>query len=361
MGRMNTNLKVGLFVLAGSITILVAMIGLSASAIFRTTIPAETYIDESVQGLDIGSPVKQRGVQIGKVSKIGFVRNEYPVDASDPNYYRVGRLVLINIDLYPKAFDGISHDDIEPLLKKLVENGLRIRLASQGLTGAAYLEIDYLSGAAKPFPISWDPRSYYIPSAPSTISQLTSAAEDVFKNLEHTDVAKMINEATGLLEDLRQTNSALQVLLNGKDVAELRDELKGTVKDAHHLVTTSSADAAAAITDLRKASEQLLTLTATLNQTFGNGDLQRTLANANGASADIKALTAKLPQTLAQVDNTVKRLDGILLSGQGDVTTTLDNLAATSQNLRELTENAKRYPSQVLFGAPPPASQGSRP
>jgi phospholipid/cholesterol/gamma-HCH transport system substrate-binding protein len=33
---------------------------------------------------------------------------------------------------------------------------------------------------------------------------------------------------------------------------------------------------------------------------------------------------------------------------------TIHNIRITSENLKELTENARKYPSQLLFGKPPP-------
>ena len=44
---------------------------------FRPRIYIETYVDASVQGVDVGSPVKFRGVPIGRVSAIKFTFNEY--------------------------------------------------------------------------------------------------------------------------------------------------------------------------------------------------------------------------------------------------------------------------------------------
>ena len=40
----------------------------------------ETYLNESVQGLEIGSKVQYRGVVVGEVRKIGFTYNKYELD-----------------------------------------------------------------------------------------------------------------------------------------------------------------------------------------------------------------------------------------------------------------------------------------
>ena len=54
------------------------MLALGAGNVFKRTVTIETYFDESVQGLDVGSAVKYRGVQIGRVTRIGFTCDPVP-------------------------------------------------------------------------------------------------------------------------------------------------------------------------------------------------------------------------------------------------------------------------------------------
>jgi ABC-type transporter Mla subunit MlaD len=358
---MNNNLKVGAFVLSGLAIIVAGLLVLGANVFLSATIPAETYIDETVQGLDIGSLVKQRGVTIGKVSRIDFVRNAYALSPSDPNFERDNRLVLVQMELQPKALNGIDGNHLSTVLQPLIANGLRIRMAAQGLTGTAYLEIDYVANAGPPMAISWTPRSYYIPSVPSTLLQLTKAGEAILGNLQHADIAALINGATSLVTDLRDATASLRVLLNPADVGEMRNDLKATLKGAHEMVANTSGTLAATLADLRRSSAELAELTQTLNQSLRSGDLGQTLANANKLTANLQAVTARLPETLNLVDDTIRHLNTITLSGQDDLTTMLANLDAASQNLRELTESAKLYPSQILFGQPPAPRPGDHP
>ena len=53
------------------------------------------------------------------------------------------------------------------------------------------------------------------------------------------------------------------------------------------------------------------------------------------------------------MERTLARLDRIFGGGEADLTTTIENLRQISDNLRDLTEDAKRYPSGVIFGQPP--------
>ena len=75
--------KIGVFMLSGITLAVLAVIILGAGALFKKKIMMETYFDESVQGLSVGAPLKYRGVTIGKVEHIGFVRNEYNTELSD--------------------------------------------------------------------------------------------------------------------------------------------------------------------------------------------------------------------------------------------------------------------------------------
>ena len=62
--------RVGLFVLVGVALIGSCTVILGGRGLFKDPILLETYFDESVQGLEVGSPVKLRGVQLGTVSLV---------------------------------------------------------------------------------------------------------------------------------------------------------------------------------------------------------------------------------------------------------------------------------------------------
>ena len=69
--------KLGLFIIIGSVLVAAAIVILGVGALFQDKIMMETYLDESAQGLAVGSPVKFRGVQIGNIERLGFAKNKY--------------------------------------------------------------------------------------------------------------------------------------------------------------------------------------------------------------------------------------------------------------------------------------------
>lgn len=70
MANRKTKLTVGLFVIIGIILAVLAVIWLGMAHIFEKGRLVAAYFDESVQGLQKDSPVKYRGVSIGRVDSI---------------------------------------------------------------------------------------------------------------------------------------------------------------------------------------------------------------------------------------------------------------------------------------------------
>ncbi|MCU0825405.1 MAG: MlaD family protein [Leptospira sp.] len=303
--------KVGIFVLISFSVLVGFMIIFTAGSLFQRTLRLETYFDESVQGLDIGSPVKHRGVKVGTVQEITFVQNEYADKLTEDTNLLYGRYVVIKMSV-PNFVKGVYGDDLKKTIQRMIVSGLRVRLASQGLTGTAYLEVDYLNPEKNPpLVIGWEPKTLYIPSAPSTISRFTASVDKFFDKLEKADVERILVGVNELLKNLNQAVVDAKLGDLGKESVLL-------------------------LSDLRKT----------------NSELKSILASPEAQNAP-----KKFDQTVTQLQGTIKRLDSIMASNQGDISTAIENLRIASEDLKEVTANAKKYPSQFLFGEAPNKSK----
>ncbi len=96
------------------------------------------YFDESVKGLNVGSSVVFKGVEIGKVSKIELMADAENMDFSIPVYARLSaNQDLANLDL--------SLWEKKRALSTFIKKGLRARLITQSyLTGQLMIELEML-------------------------------------------------------------------------------------------------------------------------------------------------------------------------------------------------------------------------
>ena len=322
--------KLGAFVLAGVAIAVGTVVVLGAGTLTRKKFLAETYVDESVQGLDVGAPVKFRGVLVGRLEKIEFAGIQYT--AKDD---RIGLV----IGFYPETLKGFAKDDPGARLKELVEQGLRVRLASGGLTGGLYLEIENFDPTTHPAPrIPWQPAYPYLPSVPSTNARLMQRVENVLGHVENMRVDVISEKVVALLGELDKLVVTIRPAVD--DIRKFTDEASLLVRDTRKVVTE----------DVGKEVKALLVqVRETLEKELGPA-----LKGVHGATDRLPATFDKLETTLDRMSVTLRRVDRTLAEDGGSFDESLDNLRVMTQDLRELVGQVKRYPSSAIFGEAPP-------
>jgi paraquat-inducible protein B len=304
--------RVGLFVLAGIALAVATILVVGGGRLFSRPVLMESVFDESVQGLDVGAPVKLRGVKLGTVRWIGFVADEYELSGDDA---REGRRVLVRMEL-TGSDGGMSQWERAEEVKELVKRGLRLRLTPLGITGVSFIEADFVDPERNPPPeLSWTPEVLYVPSAPSTIAQITSAAERLMTRIDRLDVEGLLTNFDTLLVNVNHAVETADVDAVQKSIAQLLEELQATV-----------------------------------------GGLRDTIREAR-----VPSVSEDLRGTLREVSATLVRLQLLLDDGGDDLGATLENLRAATQNLRDVSETARSYPSFLLFGEPPPSTLPAEP
>lgn len=258
--------RLGLFVLVGLALIITGVVLLGAGALMKPTITAETYFNESVQGLDVGAPVKYLGVEIGKVSWIGFVPAKYRLKDLDENI-RFGKSVMVEVALEPDKLPLYTGKKVMSLLRERVAAGMRVRLQSS-ITGPTFLEVSYVDpNVYKPMEIAWKPVHAYIPSAPGTMSQVVSAVERLAAEIEKAQFATLIdnlNAATlslnGILnsQEIKRTLSGLAAASDNAGPAMV--ELLKTVRSLGTMLNSQQQNIELLVRSLRKSGENISTL-----------------------------------------------------------------------------------------------------
>jgi ABC-type transporter Mla subunit MlaD len=332
--------RVGLMVLAG----LAAIVGIAAWIGADRLRPAgdrfESYFTESVQGLDPGAAVRFRGVQVGRVTSIVLAFNEYAGAIRDIELQNVAaRMVVVRFDVDRRSIEMRTPSQHA----QAVAAGLRVRMASQGLTGVTYLEADFFDPGRFPeVRVPWLPRYRVIPSAPSTLTQFQSQAEALLAELREADLPAVLGDLRGLLAVVREqfaTGEGYAALVGAADALRSID---AAARDAGPAMI-------AALNEARAAAEAVRRLT--------EGPLG---SDVGAAAAALRTSLARLPATLAAAEAAVRRIDGIGADVSRDLGPLLRDLRVAADNLRAITEQMRQYPSQILFGQPPPRPEERR-
>src|SRR5215471_14508355 len=229
--RTTNRWKLGLFIVVTVAMGIAALFWLAQGQFRRDTFPAVAYFDESVQGLEVGSPLKFRGVPTGVVSDITIAPDR------------------------------------------------RLQLATTGITGVKYLDVDVFDPARTPlpklpFPTPWN----YIPSEPSTLKSLGDALTEVANRLPSIE-----DQASGMMVEGKDSLASIRRLATklGDDdgqFAQLLVGLRGAATRVHTVLDEARIDATTA--SLRHATDAVA-------GGFGDARLGATASGLRDASSSV--------------------------------------------------------------------------
>ena len=328
-----SQIRVGFLIVVGIVVVLALVWFLRGGEVTHGTL-FETYFDESVQGLEVGSQVQYRGVDVGRVTNLGVVSAEYGTgqNTGGPLYREVFVRYLVDTS-------KIGHFASIPDAVKL---GLRARLGTRLITGLSYIDLDFVDPGIYPAePVPWTPEADYIPSTPSTFARVQNAGQQVLAKLDQVDFVRLISSATALMADLRAE-------LESGDLHQTLAAAQGLLADSDQAV--KGADLPGLAANLGKTSDALRAVAT-------NPDLARLLQGGALATDRLAEVTGRMTTLITALDATVRQAQAGAANLQAGLQPILTNLSSASQNLRELAESLRQYPGQVL-SAPPPPTRG---
>lgn len=333
--------RLGLFVILTVALLLAVLFILGGRSLFQPTLTIETYFNESVAGLDIGSPVKYRGIPMGTVSEITSTSATYEnaVPVGDRKAYIVVRMQI--------SSNWVQIEQLKREIPDYVARGLRAQTQIAGITGQLYVSLDYLGPTLTPeLPFDWKPAYAYIPSAPSLTGEIIGNAQQFLASLNATHIDIIGKNLNTLIETLNRKADGLDVAGLSQEALGLLTDVRATVEHVDKVIAGAPIDAA--IDHVASASKHLDDLLA-------DPGLKQTLDNASALTARLRVLaaSASLDRIVKNLDQTIQRIDALVGDNQYDVHVIVQDLRATSDNLRTLSETAKQYPAGIFIGGPP--------
>ncbi len=323
---------VGAFVVGALLLALIALLSFGGLSLFSQPQRFVVYFDESVHGLDLGSPVKLRGVRVGRVVDLS-VR----YDAAQ-NHAVAAVVCELNRNVITDERDVPIDVSKRGELQDLIGRGLRAKLGVIGLaTGLLYVELGFYDPLNYP-PAETSPAGIkyaVIPAVPSAISEYQASLTMILSNLRKVDFAGLAEDVKVLLADTRKQIDGTDV----KGLVRQWTEAGAAVKDL-----ASSPDARQAFANLNAAITELRGVLARL-------DTQVTPAgeNLNATLKEARAALERFNAAAAAAQHFIEAQGWV-----GDqAAQTLQQLGDAADAVRRLADFLERDPNALLVGKQP--------
>jgi len=300
---------IGAFVLGAMALAVIGITIFGSGKLFRKTSTFVIYFPGSVDGLNVGAPVKFKGVEIGSVTQIRINLGAYRAQDS-----RIP--VFVEIDDARATQQG-TETNVDYVNTLIHDRGLRAQLQPQSLlTGLLFVQLDFFPDTPIVTVLPADSPYREIPTVPTTLAEAQQAITRILAKLEKADIEGML--ATG-----REALEGIRSVVTSPDLRRFEAGLPGTLANVDE-----------AITSFRQLATRLdgetLPLIAGLKQAATQAD--STLQEWKG--------TAKLLNDALEPDSALRN----------QLTAALDELTGAGRSVRLLADFLERNPSAVVRG-----------
>ena len=305
MTSQKTKFAVGLFVIIGLAISFVTILWLGMSHYFEKGQHYVAFFDESVQGLDKDSPVKYRGVSVGRVQSISV--------ASDSTMIQV----ILKMETESRPADELV-----------------AQLKSVGITGIMFVELDRKIKSDLKISLQPDLTSEYpvIATKPSDIKQFIGGVSDVLKQINALDIP-------GIVGGIKSTLDEIKLAVANLKMEALSSSIR-TSLDTFDRALISVDKAATSFNDLSTNTDKMISL--------NEKELSDAISGFNQSMKNASLLVGEGAELIKNTDSNINKLMLHLVVA-------LQNIVKASESLSKSLEVIADQPSRLIFGEPLPS------
>lgn len=302
--------------------LVVTLVVVFATALFfirrmqsREVIDMVTYTTGNVTGLDVGSPVRFRGVPIGRVEGLRI----------NPD----GSVIEVDFEVFIDRL-GEANADIERVRRQAATGAFptfRAQIVSNPVTDDAYLFIDIPPNPPPPMALAFTPTRVYMPYMPTILESTQDRLPELLERAETTmrTLEAILNRLPSSLD------RGNQFLSNMERVVQTTD-LPAFTADSRAFFTTTG--------------EQIQQMASDLHTALGpDGTLERFAADMR-TSIETANLAATTQSTRDAMNQTNLAAD--------DLRRSLPAIRDSLAQLRELARLLSEQPEAVIYGTHQP-------
>lgn len=341
--KRSSTIAIGVFVVGAQLLAAAALFMFASRDAFKTKRYFVAYFEQSITGLDVGAPIKFRGIEIGQVVSIEGV---YDTETADV-------IPRLELEFYPETLRNASVNEGEyTLFQPLVNRGMRASLKSQSfLTGQLYVSLDFhpdkpirkLGTGDDPYP--------EMPTIDSGLDELLGTFEDLPLDALVAQITSTLDSVEGLLRNEGVADAAdyLPVLLGDADAAiqAIRTLMASDIpRTTRTLREIMDGDEGSFSSLSRKIENQTLVTIEDSVQRLTNQLTEETLGDFSSALRKAEVSLSELEATLALAQERLQPGDPI----SRELRTALQEISSSAVAFKSLMRFIEENPESILRG-----------
>lgn len=319
---------IGSFIIGALCLLIASIFVFSSETWFSKNHQFIVVFTESINGLNVGAPIKLYGVQIGHVTEINVERDTKRNMTLIPVVFEVDEKKIGNyVDTQQKNWDQIEVD-------KLIDSGLRMQLQLGSLlTGQLFIEALFLPGTEVTL-YGHKTTLKEIPSIPSKSDEIQKALRNVLEGTKTVDLAE-------LFSDLQKTIANIEQITGSTQTQSTLTAVNSSMLDLQHILQTLDNDLGPLSKDLNRTVNHADKLLLTLDN------------NAEPLLKDSRQIMATGKNTLQAISSTLDDVKSLTNNNspinQG-LQAALQQLTRAASATRNMMDYLERHPDALLFG-----------
>ena len=315
--------RLGFFIMVTLIVVLATAVLFIQRLRSREVIGMVTFTTENVSGLDISSPVRYRGVAVGRVTELRV----------DPG----GNTIEIDFDVFLDRLNTIGFNarrirqisDLRGVFPRL-----RARIIGNPVTGEAYLLLDVPQNPPPRLALGFTPDRPYVPSMPSVVATVQDRLPAVLERAEATlqTLREIVSRVPDSLDRSNRFFTNVERIVQESQLPELS-------ADSRKFFATTSAQ----VEQMRSELDGLI-------GTEGSSAKFSEEARIAIKTADFPSATQSARDAAQSARDAA---DNSRLAAD-DLRRSLPAIRDSLEQLRELARHLEEQPESVVYGPRPP-------
>ena len=314
---------IGIFVVSALALVVAGVLIFGSGEFLKERYKFVLFFQESVKGLNVGSPVVFLGVKVGEVKDITVIE-----DPSKSSFYVRVTIELTSGKIKQSLARNLSGaKETYEYCHQLIKQGLRAQLGLQSVvTGQLQIELHF-KPEERAVLFGENEKCQEIPTIPSTFEKFTKTLETL--------------PLKDIVEKLSSSLNRIDTLLNSPEVREILKSMKLTMEVAKKFSNKANKQ----IQPLVKKLDAVLEMHSSLVQ-----NLDR---NIDPLSSKIEELVKVVTETSKQADKTLRTLENSVSEDAVttvELTTALKEFSAAARSVRNLADYLNRHPEAIVRG-----------